>query len=54
LKEDALQPAQALAERVRAQKALYDEQVLEPAKLSVKSKQTVREQIDAYRKKYEI
>ena len=54
LKEEALQPAQDVAARVRAQKALYEEKVLEPAKESADSKRLVREQIADYRRKYEI
>lgn len=54
LREEALSPAGEVARRVREQKTLYEEQVVEPAKRAVKSKELVREQIEAYRKKYEI
>lgn len=54
LKEEALRPAEEVARRVREQRILYEEQVVEPAKQAAKSKGLVREQIEAYRKKYEI
>ena len=54
LKEEALQPAGEIAGRVRDQQQLYEETLVAPTKVAMKSKQLVREQIDTYCKKYEL
>lgn len=54
LKEEALRPAEEVARRVRAQQVLYEQEVVEPTRIVAKSRGLVRDQIEAYRKKYEI
>ena len=54
LREKAIEPANQMAGAIRTTETAYHDQVLEPVKAAQKHQRAVREQIDAYRKKYEL
>lgn len=54
LQEQALDPASRVVERARQAQSRYEAEIVEPVRTAAKSRNLVREQIAAYRKKYEI
>lgn len=54
LQEQTLQPASRVADRARHTRAQYEAEIVEPVRTAAKSRNLIREQIAAYRKKYEI
>ena len=54
IKEEALEPATRVVDQVRETRTAYEKELVEPIQVAVKSRRLVREQIDAYRKKYEL
>jgi hypothetical protein len=54
LKEQALEPAGAIAERARQTRERYVQELVEPVRTAAKSRNLIREQIEAYRSKYQL
>jgi regulator of replication initiation timing len=54
LKEETITPSGEVVSKVREAKVVYETEVVEPVKTVAKNRQLVREQIAAYRKKYEL
>ncbi len=54
LKEETLTPSAEVVNKVREAKVVYDTEVVEPVKTVAMNRQLVREQIAAYRQKYEL
>jgi chromosome segregation ATPase len=54
LQEQTLDPASRVVERARQTQSRYEAEIVEPVRTAAKSRNLIREQISAYRKKYEI
>jgi chromosome segregation ATPase len=54
LQEQTFQPASRVVERARNTRTRYDAEIVEPVRTAAKSRNLIREQIAAYRQKYEI
>jgi hypothetical protein len=54
LHEQALQPASQVAERARQTREHYVQELVEPVRTAAKSRNLIREQIAAYRSKYQL
>lgn len=54
LKEQALQPASQIAEQARQTRERYVQELVEPVRTAAKSRNLIREQIAAYRSKYQL
>lgn len=54
LREQALQPASEVAEQARQTRQRYVQELVEPVRTAAKSRSLIREQIAAYRSKYQL
>lgn len=54
LREQALQPASQIAEQARQTRERYVQELVDPVRTAAKSRNLIREQIAAYRTKYEL